>query len=129
MKGKRVYVAASFERKDEVKKVLQILRENGHTITADWTGHQYVTGDTQAKALARSYAIEDTDGVKTADVFVLLVAERKTFGAHVELGIALGAGVEEIYLVGQSWEEMMFYYHPTVKKVATVEKLLRRIAG
>ena len=41
-KSKRVYVAASFEQRDEVQNLYKILEKQGHTITADWTKHKEI---------------------------------------------------------------------------------------
>jgi hypothetical protein len=38
--SERVYVAASFEQREEVRDLHAQVVEAGHTITADWTTHK-----------------------------------------------------------------------------------------
>lgn len=37
-----VYIAASFEQRDEVRDLHAQIKEAGHTITADWTTHKEI---------------------------------------------------------------------------------------
>jgi hypothetical protein len=113
----RVYVAASFEQRNEVRELYKRLRNAGHTISADWTTHKEIVSlksEEEREALKRQYATEDTEGVTSATVYALLVNDRKSTGAHIELGIALGAGVGRICLIGSPDESQLFYSHPNI---------------
>lgn len=115
--SERVYVAASFEQRDEVRDLHAQLVEAGHMITADWTTHKEIVSLESAEErekLKQQYAVEDTDGVLNASVYCLLLKDRKSTGAHIELGIALGAHVELICIIGQVDESQLFYSHPDI---------------
>jgi hypothetical protein len=124
---KRIYVAASFEQRDEVRALYKRLREAGHTITADWTTHKEIISlesDEERTALKQKYAIEDTEGVTSATVYALLLSERKSTGAHIELGIALGANIDRICLIGMPDESQLFYSHPAITVYPDIDAFL-----
>jgi len=128
--AERVYVAASFEQRDQVRELYGRLREAGHIITADWTTHQEIISldsEEEREALKRKYAIEDTEGVTSATVYALLVGERKSTGAHIELGIALGAGIGRICLIGKPDGAQLFYSHPAITSFPTVDLFLESL--
>ena len=128
--SQRIYIAASFEQKDQVKALLEELKSAGHTITADWTVHQEIAqlkSDGERQALKRQYAIEDTEGVASATVYALLVGERKSTGAHIELGIALGAKVPHIFLIGRPDDSQLFYTHPSIKVVPNTKTFIELV--
>ena len=125
----KLYVAASFEQKEQVRQLYDILKSKGHIITADWTTHKEIASLPtleERETLAKQYVIEDTNGVANADVFILLLGERKSTGAHVELGVALGSkNVKQIILVSDDNDSQLFYRHPKVKHVNNTEELLK----
>lgn len=49
-------------------------------------------------------------------------------GTHVELGIALGAGLP-VLLVGNAAQECLFYAHPNVHQVETPDALIPFLSG
>lgn len=77
-------------------------------------------------------ASEDLDAVLAADAVLVLATEHDGRGMFVELGAALArasAGdLEHVILVGEVHHASVFYHHPLVKKVASVETWLERVA-
>lgn len=126
--SKCIYVAASFEQRIEVRKLYELLEGLGHKITNDWTAHKEIADAPTIEArtkLSRQYAIEDVNGVRDAQVFILLLNERKSTGAHIELGIALGCkSVKSILIVTKHGSSQLFYEHPKVKQVKDISEAL-----
>lgn len=60
----KIYLAASFSLKDEVRKLYCLLERHGHTITKDWTHHKNTRPkeDPEDVQLAERYAVEDLKG-------------------------------------------------------------------
>ncbi len=117
MASERIYVASSFEQRDEVSALHRLLRNAGHTITADWTTHREITSlesIVEREKLKQQYAIEDTNGVKTATIYVLLLGNRKSTGAHIELGVALGSNINRVCIIGEPDTSQLFYSHPAI---------------
>lgn len=115
--AERIYVAASFEQREAVRELYKQLQAAGHTITADWTTHKELAdlkSEDERETLKRQYVMEDTNGVMSASVYALLVGDRKSTGAHIELGIALGARVKHICLIGKPDMNQLFYSHPDI---------------
>lgn len=129
----KVYVAASFEQRTEVKAAYKLLRSAGHSVTADWTTHKEITSlpsQAEREELTTKYALEDVGGVESAEVFILLLGDRKSTGAHIELGIALGAKLPYIYIVGDSGSRnQLFYEHPRILKVSNIKTVIEQIAN
>jgi hypothetical protein len=126
--SERVYIAASFEQTDDVKALYKKLRDAGHVISADWTIHKEIasiSSKEERQALKSQYVIEDSEGVSSASVFALLIGPRKSTGAHIEFGIALGAKVPLIILIGQPDEYQLFYCHPSVTVVPDIDSFMK----
>lgn len=129
--SEKVYVAASFEQREETKEAHRLLMEAGHEITADWTTHREIAGlesEEERKALKIQYAIEDVEGVKQASTYILLLGERKSTGAHIEFGIALGAELKNILVVGKDDGKQLFYTHPSVKLLPSMNEVLELLS-
>lgn len=123
----KFYIASSYELKQETKKAQEMIKQAGHTITRDWTTHLEVAHAPNSEQLSRDYAVEDVASVKEAEVFVLLLGDRKSTGAHIELGIAIGANLPRIYLVGEVKDFTLFYKYPGIKCIDSVEGLLAEL--
>lgn len=130
MATERIYVAASFEQRNDARSLHEVLRKAGHTITADWTAHKEINSlktENERENLKRQYAIEDTDGVKTATIYVLLLGDRKSFGAHIELGIALGANLKRICIIGRPDKSQLFYSHPAITIYPNINEFVKSL--
>ncbi len=88
----KAYVASKFSRLADVKRVVEKLRAIGVEVNADWTDHS-AAGRAGADLLKylRACAEADRDGVRTADVLVM-VHDPASRGGFVEFGAALGLG-------------------------------------
>lgn len=126
----KIYIAARFDKKEEVRGLQKMLSEKGHEISADWTLHKPIKPYDQNQEIAASYAIEDVDGVKDCDVFILLTDEAGT-GMYVELGVAilshLQSGKPKIYAVGERISRSMFYFHPSVNRRENIGQVLKEL--
>jgi hypothetical protein len=92
------------------------LREQGHTITYDWTG---VEQESSAQAEL------DRDGVLDAEVLVMLAGRPNQYqfkGTWVEFGIAAGKGIP-IFVVGDGADACIFSRLPNVRKFDHVNNL------
>lgn len=127
----KIYIAARFERKQEVRDLCRLLTEKGHEITADWTLHKPIKPYEKNQELAQQYSIEDINGVKDSDIFILLSDEGGSIGMYVELGIAILSnlmfGKPIIYIVGDYTSRSMFYFHPSVNRRKNINHVLKEI--
>ena len=47
----KIYVAGKYQDRDRVRSIYQLLRENGHEITIDWTNHDICPNDAVSEKL------------------------------------------------------------------------------
>jgi hypothetical protein len=124
----KIYVASRFANVDEVRRLYGLLRQDGHEITADWTVHHNVKPYSQNQELATEYAVEDLEGVKNCDVFILLTTEKVGAGSMTEFGAALLSSAirktPKIYVVGSHQNTNIFYIHPLVTMKKTIEEVV-----
>jgi hypothetical protein len=125
-----VYVAAKYSHRGEAALLMHALRTQGHAITRDWTDEEDPPEDTSPETRQDFWALcaaADFDGVRTADVLILL-HDPACRGAFVELGIALGLGVRVIVVGGRgnpATDCPIFVYLPDVEHVASVPEALK----
>ena len=120
----KIYVAASFPRREEARKLGIMLEDAGHEITSGWMMliNKSYFGDDWAGEVE---ATRDLQDVRDCEVLVSFIGDELTHGGrHTELGIALALG-RRIILIGE--KEQVFHYHPAVEVIAGwefVEELL-----
>jgi hypothetical protein len=122
----KFYIAADFERRDEVQKIYKQIIARGQTIICDWTNDQPIHRpyDDQAEA-AKVRSIRDINAVLDSDVFVLLTEEGSPKkGKYVELGAVLVSnmkfGKPKIYVIGDFISYSMFHFHPLINRKRTI---------
>ncbi len=126
----KIYIAARFGKKQEVRNLYELLKERGHEITLDWTTHEFIKPFEDNQEIAEKYSVEDIEGVRNSDVFILLTDEAGT-GMYVELGAAIFSNIEfgkpKIYVIGEYTSRSMFYFHPSVNRRKSIEEVLEEI--
>ena len=127
----KFYIAAYVEEKSRVQALYKELTDLGHSITVDWTDELAPLGkdrDQHAEQV-QAVAIRDMEGVREAEVFILLSEPVEGRSKYAELGAAivsyLERGKPKIYILGEETHQSVFYYHPSVKRVKTLEEVLQ----
>ncbi len=116
----KVYVAGKWEDRRRCRDIMDRLEDTGHTITCDWTDHEY-----EDEQYPIQYCQDDVQGVKDADVFLGVFIDNTVHyrGALVEMGIALGLGLP-CYIIGNAQDDCIFINHPQIIKVANLRDML-----
>ncbi len=126
----KFYIAARFNLMDKIKEVYKLLVEEGHEISLDWTEHKPIKPYDKNINTSKQYSIEDIDGVRNSDVFVLVSDEAGT-GMYVELGVAILSniiyGKPRIFIIGENNTRAMFYFHPSVERRENLEQVLSEL--
>jgi len=128
----KFYIAGKFQDKERVQKVQEEIQSNGHEITHDWTQHDPVKPYREKLEKARKYASKDIEGVREADIFVMIPhSGGRTL--HAELGAAIVLNSvrngPDVYLLGRPDDPGMIYFHPVVDTVTSIEEILKRVDG
>lgn len=115
---------------DEIVRVTNVLRENGHEITHDWTVLPMVKPYSENVITAGEYASAQIKGVAEAEVYIFLAHNDGT-GLFAELGSALTIaqlhGKLRIYGVSRETPEAMFHYHPAIVWKDSIEEVLEEL--
>ncbi|MBI3190614.1 hypothetical protein HYZ41_02835 [archaeon] len=129
----KIYVAAAFSRKDDVKSIYEALKEEGHEIVADWTNHTICRPFEEKEDLTREYSIRDINGSVMCDVFIILTKdpENNISGGHKsELGGAIVSyeltKKPRIYAIEDNYNSI-FYFHPAVKRMNDFKDVMEEI--
>lgn len=125
----KIYIASKLENHAAVAALRDELRSLGHEITYDWTvyGPVYKSGLDRVREVAEMEAL----GVINADLVIVLWPGGR--GTHVELGIAIGAGIRVIFVSDDerhhqaTTETCAFYHHHRVSLAWTVPQAVRMV--
>ncbi len=124
----KVYLAARYDRRDELRKYREVLQSLGIQVTSRWLDENTSTnsqmGDETEAFYVETAAIDITD-IERADAFILFSENPlegfKRGGRHFESGYAFKAK-KVIYVIGE-WKENVFHYLPGMVHFATFEEL------
>jgi hypothetical protein len=127
----KVYLAAGYERREEIREYAAQARSKGIEVTSRWLDGPEMRFEEVGAGERTIRALEDLDDVRAADVLVAFTIERGSAttaggGRHVELGYALALR-KLVRVVGPS--ENVFCHTPGVLRHATWDECLARILG
>ncbi|MBR9702288.1 hypothetical protein GOV13_05200 [Candidatus Pacearchaeota archaeon] len=127
----KIYVATTFENKEKLLEIHKKIKEMGHEIAYDWTTHKPIKPYDKNKDLAIQYSSKDIEGVDNCDIFILISNEKISPGMHTEFGAAIFSNMKYgkplIYVVGEHTSNSIFYFHPSVKIVDSVDEVISEI--
>ena len=127
----KIYVAARFHEKDEVRRIYKLMIDKGHTITADWTKHKNVKPYSDNPKEAGNYSVEDMQGTLDSDVFIIISSKEAGGGVSAELGAAIAhhvaSGKPKVYAVGPYFDPNAFYFHPSVTRCVSIAEILAEL--
>ncbi|KKL74752.1 hypothetical protein LCGC14_2061740 [marine sediment metagenome] len=98
----KVYLAAKFERREELRPIRDKLWSMGHEVVSTWIDEVKKPGGMTSDQFKRKLAVKDLAQIESADLFILdtfVISE--SGGKEVEFGLALGQfqGIL-VYIVG-----------------------------
>ena len=98
----KIYLAAKFERRAELRPIRDKLWAMGHEVVSNWIDEVKKPEGMSSDQFKRKLAVKDLAQIESADLFILdtfVVSERG--GKEVEFGLALGQfqGIL-VYIVG-----------------------------
>lgn len=118
----RIYLAARYARREEMEGYANLLKEDGHEVTARWV----YGGETGLSD--EDIALLDYDDVEAANLvvgFTDAFGSSQTGGArHFELGLAAAMG-HALYIVGP--REIVFHHLPEIEQFNSFEDFRKEI--
>lgn len=121
----KFYVAGKWQDRYTIRWLQQELMSRGHSISCDWTNHDFDKNGVKAtKYQLIKIAEEDARGVKDCDIYVgILLSEYSYKGLWVEMGMAI-ALKKKVYAIGEAGDSCIFMNHPSVQRFRTMEDFL-----
>ena len=135
----KIFVSGQIEDIENVRRVQAEFIKAGHEITHDWTTNETgskMLGTTESKLEnldeTKKRATDDINGVVNSDIYVICTDNEKAGkGMYVELGAALALRVKfdtpKIYLIGGMNHMSIFYLHPAIIRVDSVDDILKSL--
>jgi nucleoside 2-deoxyribosyltransferase len=128
----KVYLAAAYKHHEITGAVVaRALRDAGATVVSSWHDEPHVPGGDNAvdDATRQNIANVCTEQVKASDVLVFLMAEGgEPRGARVEMGIAIGRGIDVVILdIDGTTKSDVF--HAGRMRVENVQELVDALLG
>jgi hypothetical protein len=127
----RIYVAAAFQRQDEMRGVRDVLQALGHEVTSRWldetaTGPEGLSS-LPDPAVGAPYALVDIEDLAAADTVISFTYEADSGrgGRHVEFGLAIAYG-KRIILVGP--RQHVFHCLPQVEHYVDWPRLVMAVS-
>ncbi len=120
--GRKIYVAASFPRKDEASDLAMRLGLLDHIIVSEWLKQDR---DFQSPLAGSRFAKRDLEEIMAADILVCLTGDTLSRGGrHSEFGMALALN-KGIYIIGP--RESVFHHHPNVRQYDDIQSFLSHV--
>lgn len=114
----KIYLASRYPRRAELEVYADLLKQDGHEVTARW-----IYGAEEGMPRMEN-AIMDVDDVRRADAIAIFAEPKGTLhhagGRHTEFGMAI-AWNKLLYVVGG--HEQIFFHLPQVLHVKTFKEL------
>lgn len=133
----KIYIAARFDRIDEMNEIAARLRDAGHIVDCRWLNgsHQLHPGADEVEAAqgnipmaAQPFALDDVEDLSAADA-ILFFSEKpeshsKRGGRHVEFGMAIALR-KRLFVIGP--RENVFHCLPQVERYDCFENFMAAI--
>lgn len=89
----RFYISSRLGNREQVRYVADALKRSGWTHTCDWTAFDAPAEDCPDSL--RGIGMQEYEGVRAADVVIVLTPQGR--GTHIELGMAIALG-KRVYI-------------------------------
>lgn len=126
----RVYVAGPVGETSTVRAIQDAVVDAGHELTLDWSRQDDSSLSDYASApeVSSRIAVQDLRAVLAADAVLIAASGPGGRGMFVELGAALSRAehgqLDHLVVIGAVHDDSVFFYHPAVQRVATVQAWL-----
>jgi ketosteroid isomerase-like protein len=128
----KIYVSGPVTDTETVQQVQNAVVAGGHELALDWSADvSFAKAYASQPERSAQMAQEELDAVMAADAVLVLASQHDGRGMFVELGAALTRAsrgeLDHVVLVGQIHHESVFYFHPLVQRVASVQDWLTQL--
>lgn len=126
----KFYIAARLRQKERVKLLIDQLGKLGHKSITPWLNDKNIKPYEKHASLAKKYALKCIMAIRKCDIFILL-SDRSGTGMYTEFGIAILLNIlfkrPQIYIIGKYFSGTIFFFHPSIKRLGGVNKLIQKL--
>ena len=126
----RFYLASRTKDRELVKSIHKKLSDLGHEVTSTWIDEKNIIPYNKNVKAATTRAKQCIKDSSNCDVFIL-ISDESGSGMYTEFGAAVLSnstkGTPKIYVIGDYLNRSMFFFHPAVKRFASIENVLEDI--
>jgi hypothetical protein len=122
----KFYIASRVKNKKLVGRIHKIILKKGHKFSSSWIEEKDIIPyekNTKAASKRSQQCIKDSS---SCDVFIL-ISDISGAGMYTELGAALlhstSSKKPKIYVIGEYINRSMFFFHPSIKRLETIEEV------
>lgn len=127
---KRIYITASYDRREEVVTITLELVQAGHEVTSTWALDEspvrtFPVQNEEDVQVNRNKAFANIQDIQSSDVFVCLSDEEYVRGGkHFEMGYAYSL-CDNLYVVGHA--ELMQHYLANITILPDIEAFYEEV--
>lgn len=122
------YIASRLRHRNNVEKIISILKNEGHEFVFDWTQVKISKPYENQVEHSSLVAQQISQSLQDIEIFVLISDESGT-DMFIELGIAINLWQNDnsikIYAVGKHNTSSLMHFHPAIKRVDSLEEVLK----
>lgn len=128
----KFYITGRSNNYPRVEAAFAAIKAAGHEADFEWTALPMVKPYEENQAKAAEYATQGIAAAALADVYIIFTHEDGN-GVFSEFGAALGGravrgDAPRIFAIGEDKKShAMFYYHPDIEWVRSVEEVLEKV--
>lgn len=124
----KFYIASRTKDRKLVEEIHRQVVNKGHEFMSTWVNEGEIIPyekNISASSKRAEQCVRDSSG---CDVFVL-ISDNSGSGMYTELGVALlsniNSGKPKIYIMGDYINRSAFFFHPSVKRVSSIEEVFK----
>lgn len=124
----KFYIASRTKHREVVEEIRKQAVRRGHKFMSTWVDEKEIIPyekNISASSKRAEQCVRDSSG---CDVFVL-ISDNSGSGMYTELGVALlsyvNSGKPKIYVIGDYINRSVFFFHPSVKRVSSIEEVFK----
>jgi hypothetical protein len=129
----KFYIAGNLRDRQEVRAVMDTVREAGYEVIVDWTKDRDLENNYLKNIAEVTERVQrDTQGILNCDVFVLVTTEPSVNkGMYVELGIAIAgwqkSRIPKVYIIGDFCNNGSFYFVRGIRRVQSIDEVMEEL--
>lgn len=126
----KFYIASRTKHRKLVEEIRKQVVHKGHEFMSTWVDEGEIIPYEKNISASSKRAEQCVRDSSDCDVFVL-ISDDSGSGMYTEFGVVLlsniNSGKPKIYVIGDYINRSVFFFHPSVKRVSSIERIFKDI--